>query len=164
MKSLFESQTKKLTEQEKEAVFAQAMNLVINESDNLWQISNIFLIGNSLIAAIISDNLFDKTESPWGIVSIALIGLIITIIWLFSIERSRKYYLFRIAQARQREPEKWMLMNGDVEHFSEGLTVEMKGKKYNRGIGIFSNIVLVRAVVIVFIVFFVGVISYKLFS
>lgn len=156
-----ESQYVKLTESEEKKVYPHALELVIHESDSLWQISNVFLIGNSVISAIISNNIFDNRSSAMGIFLISWIGLFITIIWLFSIERARNYHLLRIAQARQREPKSWMLMNGDVELFAKGKTIEIQDKKYNTGFGKFSNISLVRVIAIVFFLFYLGMIVYS---
>ena len=150
-----------ISEKEKKEVYPYALNLVIHESDSLWQISNVFLVANSVIAAVIGVNLFSSGYFSIGYFAISLIGFLLTLVWLFSIERARKYHEFRIAQAKQREPNNWVLVNGDVEEFAKGGTIEIDDKKYNVGFGIFSNILLVRIIVIIFILFYLGIIIFK---
>lgn len=129
--------------EEIEKLYEQTLNLLQMDAQVLWQSSEVFLLANTILFAFIAPHILNSKTNQLQFVPnlgtwvLALMGLIISIFWFFTYRRTSNYFKFHIAQARQREPEGWDLMNGDGKLFSEGNKIEILGKKYNVGIGKF---------------------------
>jgi hypothetical protein len=160
MKSLLDVDKLK-KDKDKIRLYDLALNNAINEGRILWQSSQAFLVANTVIAGFISQTIFNDNhelifKSNLGIFFLAIIGLLLTILWYGSYERRSNYYKFRVAQARQREPDNWNLVRGDGKYFSEGDTIEITvdGDKEKYNLGIFGKIAITNIVMRIFIVIF----------
>jgi len=163
MKSLFDRKkikTGKETDREIK-LHELSFNYVMNESTVLWQLSQVFLLGNTILSGFIV-TILTKTniENNLTIIFLSIIGIIISLLWLFSYARTSKYYEFRIAQAKQREPKSWMLFNEDGENFSQGDTIEIDCKKYSFGIWRLSSLWIIKILAIIFTIFYLAIIIF----
>lgn len=135
-------------------LFELSFQYVLYEAQVLWQLSQVFLVGNSFLAGLIGTTLTNgEVDSPW-IFSLSILGMVISILWLLAYTRTYNYYKFRIAQATQREPEGWMLFTDDGKYFSKGEPLIVEGTRHSFGIGIFSNQHIVRLLIATFIIFY----------
>lgn len=96
------------------------------------------------------------TKNP-SIFFLAILGLLISILWLLSYIRLSSYFKFKIAQAKQREPDNWMLLKEDGEAFADGVSIRIGRDTHNFGIGKYSNLAIVPVMVILFMIFYTGV-------
>lgn len=139
MKSKFSKSNFSVKEQQE--IYSFAHNAVLNEALVLWQSSNVFLIANTILSAAIGLGFFNKKEALFQpdptLAFLSIIGFIISILWWGSYRRTANYYKFRMAQATQREPDRWYLFVEDGKNFSKGDTIEIDGEEYNVGIGRF---------------------------
>jgi hypothetical protein len=109
-------------------------DLVLHESMAVWDTGQLFLIANTFLAAIIGTNFPDFSTNTDIIKRIifcflVLLGFTISILWYFSFTRTRKYYKFRMAQARAYEKEnKLSIFSGVVELLAKGKPVKVKEK------------------------------------
>ncbi len=112
-------------------------SLVIHEAQAQWNVANIFLVANAVLAGFIGTNLnnySDKSNIVSPILSILpIVGIIICLLWLLSLIRTSNYYRFRMAQASQREPSGWMLFSGDGKEISRGKTISMRRTQLDTG-------------------------------
>lgn len=161
MKSEFDA--KKIKPKDKNKLYELAFSYVLNETQVLWQLSQVFLLGNTVLSGFVVTILTKPKQDIANDITIYFLsgmGIIVSFLWLFSYARTSKYYEFRIAQAKQREPEHWMLFNGDGENFSEGATIEIDCKKYNFGIWRFGSLLLVKILAWMFIAFYLLIIIF----
>lgn len=148
MKSQFDEKKIEKASNGKLELFKLAHASVTTEAHLLWQSSELFLVANTLLAGFISTNLQRNTII---ICLLSFVGIVVSMLWLLSYTRMLNYYKFRIAQAKQREPEGWMLFKEDGEAFSKGESIMINGSRYTFGIGKFSNQIIVRILVSFFI-------------
>ena len=138
MKSLYLRDKIKIKDSSELEFYKLALGLAKEEANVLWNFSQNYLLANTIIIGFISQGIFEETkiifEPNNGIFALSLIGLTISLLWLFSYRRRSNYYKFRIAQARQREPSGLSLVGGDGEYFSKGDTIEIEGKGYSLGV------------------------------
>lgn len=160
MRSLFDKKEFK-KDKYKINLYKLALSNAMNEGHILWQSSQSFLLANTIITGFISQAVFDNNHElilkyNLGIFFLAIVGLLITLLWYGSYERRSNYYKFRIAQARQREPDNWNLVRGDGKYFAEGDSIEMTvdGNKEKYNLGIFGSIAITSTVMRVFICIF----------
>lgn len=129
--------------EELEKLYERTIDLLSMDAQVLWQSSEVFLLANTILFAFITPHIFDLTTNQLltkpnpAIWVLSILGLIVSVFWYFSYRRTSNYFKFHIAQAREREPEDWHLMNGDGKSFSEGTRIEIFEKKYSVGIGKF---------------------------
>lgn len=139
MKSKFLKSNFSLKKQQE--IYHFAHNAVLNEALILWQLSNVFLVANTILSTAIGLGFFNKKGNPFVpdpiLAFLSIVELIISILWWGSYRRTANYYKFRMEQAVQREPDKWCLLAEDGKYFSKGDTVEIDGKEYNVGVGRF---------------------------
>ena len=168
MKSNFDKNKIKIEKnlEERMKLYELAHAAVLSEANVLWNSSQVFLVANSFLAGFIGTNLtgFSIHTNTIGIFLLSVLGITISTLWFLSYGRTSKYYKFRIAQAREREPEGWMLLNGDAKEFSEGGTIEIKEinkfnkvieqKYYFRFYERLSSLWIVRILAIGFIIFY----------
>jgi len=150
-----ESEYKKLKPKEEKEAYERAHAAVLNETQILWQLSQVFLLANSFLAGFIGTNFIDgKIKDSAGVFALSFIGFIISVLWWLSYTRTSNYYKFRIAQAKQREPKNWKLYKRDGELFSQGIKIEIEGKSYGFGMGKLSSLWIIRILAWVFIIFY----------
>lgn len=150
MKSLFDKKkidSVKASDTREVKLYELSMNYVLQEAQLLWQSSQLFLVANALLVGFISG----IEDNKIIIVLLSLIGIAVSFLWLLSYTRTLNYYRFRIDQAKQREPEGWMLFNGDGNAFSKGESIIINGSRHTFGIGKLSNLIIVRILVSLFI-------------
>jgi len=97
--------------------YEAALSLLFYEGQIGWQMNIVFIAIN---AAIISLLIKKTDQGDLYNAILGLIGLIISIVWWFTFSRNSKYYHFRMAQAREIEPEKWGLLAKRGYDFSKG--------------------------------------------
>ncbi len=156
-KSLFEKKNIKKISEEEIRLYEAASSSVLNETLVLWQLSQVFLLGNTFLIGFIGI-IFEKANDKIAIISLSIIGLSISILWFFSFVRISKYYEFKIAQAKQREPDGWMLLREDGENFSEGDSVKINDRKYSVGLSRLSNLTIVKFLIFIFVIFYLSII------
>ena len=156
-KSLFEKKNEKKISEEETRLYEAASSNVLNETLVLWQLSQVFLLGNTFLIGFIGI-IFERTNDKTALIPLSIIGLLISILWFFSFMRISKYYEFKIAQAKQREPDGWMLLREDGENFSEGDSVKINDKKYSVGLGRLSNLAIVKILILIFMIFYLYII------
>ncbi len=155
----------KIKNEDLKDLHALSFKYVLNESIVLWQLSQVFLLGNTVlsgfIVAILSPN---ANHNNLGIFLLASMGILVSILWLFSYSRTSKYYEFRIAQAKQREPKNWMLFNEDGEYFSQGDTLEIEGKRHSFWLWRLSSLLIIKILAVMFVIFYLIVIVFFVFN
>lgn len=168
MKSAFDKNNIKIQKDKQEAMklYELAHSTVLSESHVLWNSSQVFLLANSFLAGFIGTNLTGATvrSDIAGMLLLSILGIIISSLWFLSYGRTSKYYKFRIAQARQREPEGWMLLGGDTKKFAEGESIDIEEKNVRDQIEVqkyffkfyerLSSLWIVRILAICFIIFY----------
>src|SRR5690606_25214823 len=153
---LFNNLSLKQRTANREMQYEKALELLFYEGQIVWQMNIMFIALNVGIGTIISSPLtgqFSQHRLLLGILS--LFGLIINIAWLGTFRRNSKYYEFRMAQAREAEPDNWRLVKDRGQRFSEGDGVIIENKKYRLGCfgEFFSN---KRAILISIWLFIIG--------
>lgn len=158
------SKYKKLAGKEEKEAFERAHATVLTETHTLWHLSQVFLVANTFLAGFIGTNFKDinTTDNKIGFFLISIIGFIISVLWFFSYSRISNYYKFRIAQAKQREPEGWMLYKEDSYFFSEGIKINIDDRSYGLGIGKLSNLWILKLLPVVFGIFY-SIVAYMSF-
>lgn len=122
------SNTKKIEHQINK--YQSALNLLFYEGQIAWQMNLLFIGLNVGIGTIIGGSLSCISNNYFLILPFSIVGILINIGWLGTFKRNSKYYNFRMAQARETEPQEWQLVNGRGYKFSKGQEVII----YNRGI------------------------------
>lgn len=107
--------------------YESALQLMFYEGQIAWQMNLLFVGFNVGIGAIIQDHLYHFKTSQALLFAMSAIGLVINIFWLGSFRRNNKYYHFRMAQAREAEPENWNLLSIDGYNFSKGEKIQTGG-------------------------------------
>lgn len=100
--------------------YESALDLLFYEGQIAWQLNIVFIALNVGLTTLIGNklNLF-KQFDPLLIIY-GILGLIISIAWLGTFNRNNRYYNFRMAQARDAEPQDWHLLNIRGYKFSKG--------------------------------------------
>lgn len=109
-----------------------ALEQVRYEGQLLWQIFGAFLLAHTVFLAFLLQSAFNG-DSPGYRLSVffpGLLGLFLCLPWFASYLRSSDYYIFRMAQAKEAEPEDWNIIRGNGEVFSKGDSVEIGGRFY----------------------------------
>lgn len=105
-------------------------------SNQLWQIFQIFILAHTILIAFIgatfSRFVLDNSESSkLYLISVLVLGIFMSIMWLGAYLRTRGYYDFRLAQANEKEKSlKLLLLRERGEDFAEGKCVEIEKKHY----------------------------------
>ena len=127
MKSEFDPDKIEKAEPNKAKLFELSVNYVLNDAEILWQSSHLFLLGNSILAGFIGTRIIGGIMRNWETFILSSLGFLISVLWLLSYIRLSNYYKFRIDQAKQREPEGWMLFNGDAQEKEKQKEVFFEG-------------------------------------
>jgi len=101
------------------------------EGDLLWKIFGNFLLANTVFIAFIVSNLFNKPLFTYRleIFIFGIIGFIFSILWMSTYLRNSKFYIFRMLQAREAEPDGRNIINGNGINFSKGSSVIVSDEK-----------------------------------
>ena len=96
-----------------------------------WDNFRTFLIVHTIFIGFLLKGVFERQDTySVGSFFIALIGILLCIPWVATKIRNDSYYRFRMAQARELEPDDWSYFKGKGKDFSDGKTVEIQGKPY----------------------------------
>ncbi len=115
----FNRRQKENTQKPDKSSYEMAVQLLSYEGQIAWQMNVLFIGLNVGIGTIIQDYL-DKINTHYILVgAFSLVGIIINIAWLGTFRRNNKYYNFRMAQAREAEPEGWRLLSDRVTGFQK---------------------------------------------
>lgn len=100
--------------------YEAALQLLAYEGQISWQMNILFIGLNVGICTVIQDYI-GKITDYYGLVGLfSIAGIIINIAWLGTFRRNNRYYHFRMAQAREAEPEGWNLLKNRGYRFSKG--------------------------------------------
>ena len=88
------------------------------EADVIWNYSQVYILANTVIIGFLAQQAMISVERLF----VAVGGFLISFVWLASSERRWGWYNFRMTQAKSYEKkiEKFELLNGQAELFSEG--------------------------------------------
>lgn len=117
-------------------LYRVALEQVRYEGQLLWQIFGAFLLAQTVFMAFLLQATFTQPlvlTFRVGPFVAALIGLVLCLPWAATYLRSSAYYIFRMAQAREAEPEGWKLLKDVGEAFSEGRQVKVGATPYQVG-------------------------------
>lgn len=150
-----------------ESKYRLLYDLVLHESKAVWDTGQLFLIANTFLAAIIGTAFPDNHFSPIYF-ALLIIGLVISVLWHFSYQRTRSYYHFRIEQAKQFEKNNgFEVFSGDAEILASGGRVKVNNeyqdlKVYSIN---FPSLVILGLVIKLFIFFYLfTIVVYSLTS
>ena len=140
-------------------------NLVLHESNAVWNTGQLFLIANTFLAAIIGTNFPNFSNTPdWNKELIfwllSLLGFLISVLWFFSFNRTKKYYHFRMAEAKEKEKELQdiNIFSGSAENLAYGGVIKSNKEKYDLKVFFrllnLSSLKIVNIVIIIFIIFY----------
>lgn len=113
--------------------YREALEWVQYEGQLLWQIFGAFLLAHTVFLALALGTALEGEaflEWRWGAFAAGIFGLLLCAPWWASCRRSSAYYVFRIAQAREKEPRDWELLRGVGERFSDGECVVIGEKHF----------------------------------
>lgn len=118
---------------EKIQEYLSALEHVRYEGQLLWQIFGAYLLAHTVFLAFLLHAIFAAgSVVQWRIATFiaGVIGLLLCVPWMASYLRSSAYYVFRMAQARAKEPSGWNLIGGDGKDFAAGKRVTVDGESY----------------------------------
>jgi hypothetical protein len=108
--------------------YESALQLMFYEGQISWQMNVLFVGFNVGIGAIIQEHLYSFDTKKMLLFIVSVIGLVINVFWLGTFRRNNRYYHFRMAQAREAEPNKWHLLSVEGYKFSKGKKI-VKGDR-----------------------------------
>ena len=102
------------------------------EGQLLWQIFNAFLLAHTVFMAFLLQAAFNLQAGSHNIGSFiaGVIGILLCIPWMATYQRSSEYYIFRMIQAREAEPDGWGFLKDKSEDFSAGKAVQIGNSTY----------------------------------
>jgi hypothetical protein len=107
--------------------YENTLSLLFYEGEIAWQLNIVFIALNVGLGTLIGTQLKDGTFRFNILFAIySLLGLVICILWLGTFKRNNKYYNFRMAQAREAEPQEWKLVRDRGYKFSHGQKIIIK--------------------------------------
>ena len=115
-----------------------SIELLKYEGEMLWQIMSVYMVINTILLGFISQLAFKNSNeySPMYhpiCFSASVFGLIILLPWLGTFIRNSDYYFFRMAQAKESEPDEWNLLKKDGANFAKGNQVKIEKQSYQIG-------------------------------
>jgi len=112
--------------------YRAALEHVRYEGQLLWQIFHAFLLAHTVFLSFLLNSAFRSESSGYqpAVFFPGLLGLFLCLPWFASYLRSSAYYKFRMAQAKETEPEDWNIIGGKGERFSRGLPVTIGDECY----------------------------------
>jgi hypothetical protein len=116
---------------EKKILYKIAVEQVRHEANLSWYVFQTYIIVHTILVGFLLSNAFAKSlASPYGILIISAVGLFLCIPWRATSKRNSAYHHFRMAQARELEPEGWDFLKGKGKSFADGNEVEAGGEKH----------------------------------
>lgn len=100
--------------------YQNALSLLFYEGNISWQMNILFIAINAGIFTGATSSLQRLINHPVLFSFIGFSSTIINILWLGTFNRNNKYYHFRMAQARETEPESWNLIGKRGYDFYSG--------------------------------------------
>ena len=113
--------------------YLTALDQVKYEGQLLWHIFSSFLLTHTIFVAFLLHSSFGATtffNYRIGSFVAGFVGLLLCLPWAGSYLRSSAYYIFRMAQAREKEPQNWDLIRNKGELFSAGEEVNIGNEPY----------------------------------
>ena len=109
-----------------------AVNQVRHEANLAWQNFQTYLIAHTVFMAFLLGHAFDlKTSgSTFGVLITSLVGVILCVPWRATSQRNSAYHSFRMAQARELEPDGREYLRGRGREFAKGASVIADGNSY----------------------------------
>jgi hypothetical protein len=97
-----------------------------------WQVFSTFLLVHTIFLGVLLSVLLLGSPNPnrFGVLAVCVVGILFVFLWAGSYCRHSSYYEFRMAQAKQCEPDEFHLFNYEGERFAEGDKVAISGKKH----------------------------------
>ncbi len=111
--------------------YQESLELVRYEGSLLWQIFGAFLLAHTVFLGFaLSLALTEDALAQWQLGSflLGLMGLLLCLPWWSCFRRNSIYYIFRMAQAREKEPVGWDLVAGKGKRLAEGECVQVGGE------------------------------------
>jgi len=136
--------------------YQSALEHVRYEGQLLWQIFGAFLLAHTVFLAFLLQSALGREQIVGyssGSFFASLVGFLLCIPWIASYLRSSAYYEFRMAQAKEAEPDSWNLLKRNGEKFAEGEEVTIGEKKYR--VRWFSRVLRTKRSVPLLIAFFI---------
>lgn len=116
-----------MNEEEKHLqLYLTALEEIRHEGDLLWQQFGSFLLVQSVFLAFLLQSTFRESliiQTNFGSMVSAIIGFMLCIPWYGTFSRTKKFYRFRIAQAKEAEPPNWHFLAERGKNYSEGKEV-----------------------------------------
>ncbi|GEM_PF-2528282 len=110
------------------ARYTTALQLVFYEGQIAWQMNVLFVGLNIGIGTILQNKLYIFSSFDPLTIFMSIIGLVVNLFWLGTFMRNNKYYEFRMAQARNAEPNGFRLVDAYGLDFSKGKIASIPGQ------------------------------------
>jgi hypothetical protein len=106
-----------------------AVEQVRYEAYLAWQNFSTYLIVHAILMAFLLRYSFDyeSLRSNISVLIASLVGLLLCVPWRTTSLRNSAYHSFRMAQARELEPEGWNYICGRGQEFALGSSVKADG-------------------------------------
>ena len=124
------------SEEKQIARFSLAMERVGLEGQQAWQIFGAFLLVHVVYLGLTLNGSTGTLQFPLGLHNTfvaAILGLLMCLPWYATTRRAEAFYAFRMAQARECEPDNWQLVGGKAHDFAEGKAVSICDKTFRLG-------------------------------
>jgi len=109
-------------------LYLTAIEEVRHEANLLWQEFGSFLLVQSVFLAFLLQSTLGESliiQTNLGSTMSAIIGFTLCFPWYGTFIRTKKFYKFRIAQAKEAEPPSWRFLADRGKNFSEGKEVKI---------------------------------------
>lgn len=140
-----------------------ALGLLTFEAQFLWTIFSTFLLVHAIFLGFIvqtafKENSFFNYNLPCFLAGI--VGIILVMPWYGTFRRNSDFYILRMAQSRESEPEDWNLVAGVGQKFADGQKVTVDGKEYRINLWgrILRNKISVPLLIIIFTLVYISII------
>lgn len=122
------SGTDKTSNKDENKAYEYALQLACYEGQISWQMNILFVALNVGIGTILQGSLNDLLSNWVLILFMSIIGFLINFLWLGTFHRNNKYYAFRMAQARNAEPNNYQLVDQRGYDFTQGKSITFTEK------------------------------------
>jgi hypothetical protein len=114
--------------------YEAALQVVVYEGQLLWTVFGAFLLAHTVFLAVLLQGVGDARlpSNISGGFWPAVIGLFLCIPWITAYLYRSKWYNFRMAQARDAEPDGWNLVAGVAKEFADGHEVRIAGEWFQQ--------------------------------
>lgn len=111
---------KEIERQDQISRYENALNLAYYEGQIAWPIKVLFVGLNIGIGTIIQNKVDDPLHFDWVLFYMSATGVLMNLYWWGTFNRNNRYYNFRMAQAREAEPQHWQLVKKRGYDLSHG--------------------------------------------